>query len=140
MLLTRLTRLNARWPFWLLLAAWFCANSPQAATCEVIVWLGNARSFSHQERLSSEVASILAGTNLAGTKSAVSLAVQRAESERPPLPPLPVAPTLKKTDVLFSDFSDPFLPQASARRGRVFSFSFPAGLPLDPPAEPPRGV
>jgi hypothetical protein len=136
MLRSRLIRFNARWPFWLLLAAWFCANSPQAATYEVIVWFGQARSFSHQERLSSEVASILAG----GTKSVASLVADRAQSAQQPSPSLPFNPTLKKIDVLFSDLAEPSLPPVSDRRASVYLASLPAGLPPDPPAEPPRGI
>jgi hypothetical protein len=49
------------WPFWVLLAAWFFANSPQEATFELIVWSGGARHFSHQELLRQEVARLLAG-------------------------------------------------------------------------------
>jgi hypothetical protein len=50
-----------RWPFWLLIAAWVCANSPQAATYAVLDWVASARHFSHQQQLAREVAHLLAG-------------------------------------------------------------------------------
>ena len=52
---------SPRWPFWLLIAAWVCANSPQAATYAVLSWMAEAGSFSHQKQLSREVAFLLAG-------------------------------------------------------------------------------
>ena len=52
---------SRRWPFWLLIAAWVSANSPQAATYAVLAWLADARSFSHQHRLTLDVAHLLAG-------------------------------------------------------------------------------
>jgi hypothetical protein len=51
----------ARWPFWLLVAAWWCANAPQAATFEAILWLKGAAAFSHQADLHAEVAALLSG-------------------------------------------------------------------------------
>jgi hypothetical protein len=51
----------ARWPFWLLVAAWWCANTPQAATFEVILWLKGAAYYSHQADLHDQVAAMLTG-------------------------------------------------------------------------------
>ena len=44
----------ARWPFWLLVVAWGCANGPQAAVYTTVAWLVEARSFSHQYDLTSQ--------------------------------------------------------------------------------------
>jgi hypothetical protein len=51
----------AKWPFWLLVAAWWCANTPQAATFELILWMKGAADFSHQAQLHAEVAALLNG-------------------------------------------------------------------------------
>ena len=126
-------RPTARWPFWLLLAAWFCANSPQAATYEVVVWLGNARHFSHQQRLISEVASILAGSDAHDAIATVS-----AEPERPFAPPVPADATLKKIDLLFTVSSEwlPFIERV--RIETETPFMVPVSPWSEVPAEPPR--
>ncbi len=57
----RLTTLFARSPLWLLIVAWFCANSPQELTLHVFEWAGQARHFSHQASLRADVSRLLAG-------------------------------------------------------------------------------
>jgi hypothetical protein len=42
-------------------AAWWCANTPQAATFELILWMKGAACYSHQAQLHAEVAAILTG-------------------------------------------------------------------------------
>ena len=87
-----LHRLNARWPFWLLLAAWFCAHSPQILTYELVVWVGDARHFSHQQRLTSAVAFVLAGE-----EPAPVAIVALGEPLCPPFAPaIPADATLQK--------------------------------------------
>jgi hypothetical protein len=71
-----------RWPFWLLIAAWVCANTPQVAAWHVIVWIKNAQHFSHQAQLRGEVASLLSGKPVA---ESVSLATA-TNTETPPTP------------------------------------------------------
>lgn len=56
-----LHRSHRRWPFWLLLAAWVCANSPQAAIYATLSWLAEAPSFAHQRQLTWDVAHLLSG-------------------------------------------------------------------------------
>jgi hypothetical protein len=75
----------SRWTFWLLIAAWVCANTPQDAAFHLIVWVKNARHFSHQAQLHSEVASILSGKP---ADAPVSLATATGAEKSPP----PVAP------------------------------------------------
>jgi hypothetical protein len=84
-------QLSARWPFWLLIAAWVCANSPQAATYAVLTWLAEARSFAHQQRLTVEVAFLLAGEKAPER-------VTRTETSAPARPPpaVPSEAVLKK--------------------------------------------
>lgn len=74
-----------RWPFWLLIAAWICANTPQVAALHLIVWVKNAQHFSHQAQLHSEVASILSGKFV--TTSVNFATVTEAEKSSPPVTP-----------------------------------------------------
>jgi hypothetical protein len=87
---------HARWPFWLLLAAWFCANSPQAAMFAVVNWIGESRHFTHQQRLVSDVAHLLGG--VAKEKADVILAVETG-LEHPQAPVVPRDAVLKKIDL-----------------------------------------
>ena len=86
------------WPLWLLVLAWFCANSPQTLICTAVVWLGEARSFSHQQRLASEVAHLLVGE-----KPHSLLAHVHSIPPAPAKPTLPALPTLKKVELAAED-------------------------------------
>ena len=88
----------APWPLWLLVLAWFCANSPQTLICTAVVWLGEARSFSHQQRLASEVAHLLVGE-----KPHSLLAHVHSIPPAPAKPTLPALPTLKKVELAAED-------------------------------------
>ena len=85
------------WPFWLLLVAWFCANFPQGSTYAV-AWLAEARSFSHQQRLTADVARVLVGEEtpalLVGLKNPPS---------QPAKPSLPPGPTVKKVELALEE-------------------------------------
>lgn len=87
----------ARWPFRALLAAWVCANCPQAAVYAVVTWLAEARTFSHQYELTRSVAHLLKGEHSA---SRVAVVLQRALAEAPDrapvLPPVPPEAVLRK--------------------------------------------
>jgi len=54
-------RSTALWPFWLLIAAWFCANVPPTTTLHACAWLKGAGHFSHQQELRLSVAALLSG-------------------------------------------------------------------------------
>lgn len=87
-----------RWPFWLLIAAWFCANSPQAAVSAALTWLAEARTFSHQRELSREVAHLLGGEKAQGrVAAALAEAAQNESAKR--MPAIPAAAVLKKIDL-----------------------------------------
>lgn len=60
-MLSRRSTILLRCPFWLLIAAWFCANTPQIASLHVILWVKNAHHFSHQQQLRHQVAAVLSG-------------------------------------------------------------------------------
>jgi hypothetical protein len=74
-----------RWSFWLLLVAWLVANRPQSATYALLEWLGEARSFAHQQRLKADVAAILGGESVRRETRGLTMAA--AGEEAPPAPP-----------------------------------------------------
>ena len=55
-----------QWPFWLLVAGWVCANSPQVAVYAVLAWVSEAKTFAHQRDLAREVAHLLVGEKTEG--------------------------------------------------------------------------
>ena len=126
-------RTSARWPFWLLMAAWFCANSPQAVTYELIIWLGNARHFTHQQRLHTEVASVLAAHALGKL-----FATAKAAPERPFAPPIPADATLKKIELAVHRTSELLPPALRAVVWADLGTAPSDALCEPPPHEPPR--
>lgn len=105
---------SARWPFWLLIVAWVCANSPQAATYAVLTWMAEARSFAHQQRLTVEVAFLLGG------KEAPER-VTRTENTAPAQPPPAVPPeaVLKKLSLALERATESPLPERDSSRLRA---------------------
>ena len=87
-----------RWPFWLLIVAWVCANSPQVATYAVLAWLAEARQFSHQQQLTRDVAHLLSGEKTPARETTVVVASDRGE-EKASRPAVPAASVLKKIDL-----------------------------------------
>ena len=122
------------WPFWLLLAAWFCANSPQAATYSLIVWAHGARHFSHQERLKADVAFILAGRQPASAPISVASATARPFS-----PPVPAEAVLKKLDLSAPVAVEAVAPASRGPEYRDPPVRVPYGARLEPLLTPPRG-
>ncbi|MEO6244097.1 MAG: hypothetical protein ABIQ12_01570, partial [Opitutaceae bacterium] len=90
-MLTSTRSASARWPFWLLMVAWGCANTPQVGVYTGLAWLSEARSFSHQHRLSTDVAFVLAGKP---TPQRIARAVKSTPVR--PQPPVPAEAVLKK--------------------------------------------
>jgi hypothetical protein len=81
-------------PTWLLIAAWFCANSPQSVTYDLILWAHGATHFSHQDRLKADVAFLLAGK-----KTPLAVQWQKSAPTKPFAPPMPAEGLLKKIDL-----------------------------------------
>lgn len=135
MLTTRRTQ-SARWPFWLLLAAWVCANSPQSATYAVLSWMAESRSFSHQHRLTGDVASLLGGERVRGS-AAIAHAANPAPSK--PLPPVPPPEAVLKKFPLSLELLAEMLPPG-LRAGCPFAPACvgPDSFRARPPHEPPR--
>ena len=125
----------APWPLWLLVLAWFCANSPQTLICTAVVWLGEARSFSHQQRLASEVAHLLVGE-----KPHSLLAHVHSIPPAPAKPTLPALPTLKKVELAAEDTVRWFAPLTPSKL-RVHVPQHAASVLRAPPLHgPPRAA
>ena len=131
------TRRPARWPFWLLLAAWICANTPAIAVCAALTWLGKARHFSHQQQLVTDVAFVLTGNKAPGL--GVMAAVKQVALPQP-LPPATSGLELKKIDLAVERLVEVRRPTA-----REKEFVMHTVMPREawrdaPPHEPPRGT
>lgn len=124
-----------RWPFWLLLLAWMCANSPQAAVYATLSWLAEARHFSHQHRLTLAVAELLGGS--ASSAPVVAVAPADAPVKAPPVPPEAV---LKKLHLAIERRTDflPTAPQSDAYPATVCQV--PDRRRAPPPHGPPRAT
>lgn len=126
-----------RWPFWLLLAAWLCANSPQVAVFSVLTWLAEARSFSHQERLTVDVARLLGG---AAPSRPIAAAVARAQEHVPaqPLPMVPADAVFKKLELSLEKSTDVLPVALRGGRHRAVAWVCPEPRRCAPPHGPPR--
>jgi hypothetical protein len=123
----------ATWPFALLVLAWFCANSPQSLTFNVIVWARGARHFSHQERLKAEVAFLLAGPHRRAVLAAAS-----PPPPAPPVVPVPDEAVVRKIDLAAA--GQAALGILPAEAVCFVSADFRAGPAerAEPPLAPPR--
>jgi hypothetical protein len=122
------------WPFWLLIAAWVCANTPPALTCDALAWMKEAAHFSHQDRLKADVALILAGKEAAP----LFAFIRSAPPVKPVLPHVPPETLARKADLNFQATDWPAPPGLRERRGIESSERAPATGRAKPPHEPPR--
>jgi hypothetical protein len=121
------------WPVWLLLVAWFCANCPPTLICASFIWLGEAHTFDHQQRLKSDIAHLLVGEKPHSLLSHVpTLPVAPGKSALPPLPALKKI-ELAAEDTLF--WIAPRLPAPAHARSALHAAS---ALRAPPPHGPPR--
>jgi hypothetical protein len=130
----RLKSSPAGWPVWLLFAAWLGANSPQELTLNMMTWAGQARHFSHQDRLRSEVAFILAGKPAAPARLAANPA-----PARPSAPPVVAEVVLKKIDLYVSVAAEPAPPGAQGLHYSDGTGLKPDSVRAEPLTPPPRG-
>lgn len=127
---------SARWPFWLLVVAWLCANGPQAAVYATVAWLVEARSFSHQQDLTRSVAHLLKGERAAGR---VALVLQRAEATAvPETSPVPAEAVLRGIVLGLESVPAFEAPAAPARRFALAELRLPPSWRAAPPLGPPR--
>lgn len=139
------TPANRQWPFWVLLAAWVCANSPQVAVFTALTWLAEARSFSHQGDLARQVAQLLGGeeaTSRVGEAMARVELLEEEQGDRPAKAPLgaPTTVVLKKVDLA----AESVVGAIRLEKGTVFNWdnedSFGASRCVAPPHGPPRSA
>lgn len=143
---TRKTTLaNRQWPFWGLLAAWVCANSPQVAVFTALTWLAEARSFSHQDDLARQVAQLLSGEE---AKSRVGEAMARLELQeeeqgdgaaKAPLG-APTIVVLKKVDIAAENVVGVGPPEPQVDFGWDNEDCFGVVRRVAPPHGPPRSA
>lgn len=123
-----------QWPFWLLIAAWVCANCPQLAVTVTLAWAGEARHFSHQSRLHAEVARLLTHN---ATPPSSALVAETAPTE--PFRPLISAEALLKKPPLAVEPTVIWLgPLSRASRLQTAECDLPEAPRPPPPHEPPR--
>jgi hypothetical protein len=129
----RLDAAKSRWPFWLLLAAWLCASYPLAATY-VVVWLGEARTFSHQQRLTADVARLLVGEE---TPSLLVDVENEGPAKKPAVPP---TSSSKKVELAFEESAQviEFVEPMQAHFAMLLTWE--SALSAAPPHGPPRGA
>ena len=128
---------SPRWPFWLLLGAWFCANCPQVAIFTALTWLTESRSFTHQQRLTLDVAHVLGGEK---PSRPIAEAVARAQERIPanPLPPVSGDTVLKKIQLSLERTVDLLPPALRASHPIIVTLTCIDTLRVRPPHEPPR--
>lgn len=120
---------------WILVLAWLCANAPQAMTLRFVTWTKDARTFSHQERLKEEVASLLSHQK-----------AEPAQLAARPVPPqstaLPVVTevVLKKIDFHAAPPVRMTPPEAQDGRYRDDQRRPLEAVRAEPPVPPPRGT
>jgi hypothetical protein len=128
---------TARWPFWVLLAAWICANSPQVAVYAVVTWVAEARTFSHQHELTRAVAHIL---KKEAAPSRVAFLVRQASADRPvrPWPSIPNDAVLRKVELALQLCDGPVWQAEGVQRFVLARVVVPESLRSAPPLGPPR--
>jgi hypothetical protein len=129
---------SARWPFWLLIAAWVCANSPQAATYAVLTWMAEARSFTHQQQLTFDVAHLLTGEEV--PSKIVMAAAANNEQAPEPLPAVPSGAVIKKIDLSAENTATLVRAAVISMRQESRDDRRDDALRAPPPHGPPRGI
>ena len=130
-------RPSPEWPFWLLLVAWLCANTPQTTVFMVLTWMTEGRSFTHQQRLTRDVARLLAGQK---PSSPVAAAVARAQEHLPAKLPTPLSAdaAMKKIELWLETTSELLPAVLRASHRREMAWRCPESQRREPPLGPPR--
>lgn len=128
---------SPEWPFWLLLAAWFCASVPQGAMFTALAWMAEARAFTHQQRLTVDVAHLLVGEKPA---SPIADAVARAQERVPPKPtaPNPADIGAKKIELALEATCEVLPALLRAGHPNEVAWRCPESRRVEPPHGPPR--
>lgn len=127
------------WRLWPLLAAWLCASLPQTALFTALTWLAEARTFSHQQRLSRDVAHLLGG---AQPERPIAESVARAQEQVPPapLPPIASEPAGTKIDLSLERTTEPLPPPSLAADYPPDDPPSARSWHAQPPHRPPRAA
>lgn len=127
-----------RWPFWALLIAWVCANGPQSAVYEAVLWMKGATHFSHQAQLTQRVAAMLSGREVpvdAARLAAAPLPVRDSSAL-----PFPEEAVLKKVDLGQLCFQEAWLRWKPASSWPSVAERVPDRAIADVILPPPRGA
>jgi hypothetical protein len=125
---------HSRLPLWLLIAAWICANTPHVAILTIAAWLAQAQTFSHQQRLSLEVACLLTGQ----PQPAGTFASARHRAASLPAPVIATDAFSKRFDLAVEIARPDFGPTLSREAFPAMRFPVPEPVSFRPPHEPPR--
>jgi hypothetical protein len=117
-----------------LVAAWWCANTPQAATFEVILWLKGAAYFSHQADLRADVAAILTGV----PKVAPGHGGQILRETPPPAVPVPKNVAIKRVSLCLQEETISSAGQVAGEMIRLLHDQVPERRTSPPRLRPPR--
>lgn len=128
---------SSEWPFWLLLGAWVCANTPQIAIFTVVAWLAEGRTLTHQQRLTQDVARLLAGEKpTTPFADAVAKAKEHLPKKQPT--PTPADGVMKKLELSLETTCE-VLPVALQTGPQAEAgWTCPEARRKQPPHGPPR--
>lgn len=124
---------DVRWPYWLLIAAWVCANVPATVMTGTFRWAGGAGHFSHSSQLKQSVASLLAGESSIQPEhdGGTHCGLPEAPAVERPVKKLHLA-VAPGTPALWGELSPPARPMAALQ--------VVAAPPRDVPHPPPRAA
>jgi hypothetical protein len=101
--------------FWLLIAAWLCANLRPGSVGAALSWLAEGRHFTHQHRLTASVAMLLGGE-----RETPVVAKSKPQSKPPASPALPGEFNTRKLEYALERADR--LPPPSMHKAGYFAF------------------
>ena len=132
--------MRAWWAFSLLVAAWVCANSPQAACYAIGDWLMGAGTFSHQARLAEGVVEILGAERKGNVNTESVLTVGARSAGKRAAVPMPADAVIKKIELARNEGGELGAPnEAEVEFLAGGSWRRPAEVAREVPYPPPRG-
>jgi hypothetical protein len=126
-----------RWPFWLLIVAWVCANTPQPAMYALLTGIAEARQFSHQQQLTRDVAHLFAREK-APARETIATATPLQHDTKTSGVAVPAGSVLKKLDLTTEQRVGLVAPVWQVTRYARTSARWSDALLPPPPHGPPR--
>lgn len=126
--------------FWLLALAWLCANLRPATVTASLDWLAGSKRFSHQQRLTARVATLLAGDSTTAAAPATTVARTTPPEPTPPRPPAAPETPFKKLEVPLAREITRLAPPSAFTLAGVVDFSLHGRDRAAPPHGPPRAA